>query len=528
MLTKYLFVVGFGLVAANPILQRIPIKLPVQSFQSQPCPSQTCPTKTCPSQTCPTQTRSTPQPCQTCQTPYRNVYSPPSNNCPCNKQAQIAQSALTAQSPQTAQVNPVTNLINQDVLTQLVLRRLFSPPQQAQANPAAASNNCEAQKAPPNIINNYIIIPPEYFKTNETKVNKEGDTKTESKRRRKQSKRRNQEIACSCEDKDKIIVEKLEISCPCDKDTSVVGEPVTKGKIVDDSALKTNVSPKGTITSQNHKRITNYNEVVIEPALKDVDTKKSRKGNRGRKNSLEEAIIKDFCRKHPNVPEEIARSLMKKLKQQFDKRSKPQVVPYPFRPYDYDYYEPALSYPRIYDHPRPYNDVAESDRSRKRKQHRSGRRHKKLKEEVKKNPNLCDKECEKLVEQNPKVINIETETITTEKITASTEKLKENLTVNNSETQMENPDDLLEQLDKMKAKFAKLNEIETTTVSYNKRIEQYPELGKEDKVPTVYDNGVDDYYPDFREDNILFYGSDEEYDSKEDVYDNNGELNSKR
>ncbi|XP_063544802.1 uncharacterized protein LOC134752952 [Cydia strobilella] len=529
MLTSYLFVVGFGLVAANPILQMI--KIPGQSYPSQACP--TCPTQTCPSQTCPSQTCPTSRPpCQTCQTSYRNVYSQPTNNCPCNKQ-------VTAQ-------NPVANIINQDVLSQLVIRRLLSTPQpQTQVNPAPACTNCEAQKAPPNIINNYIVIPPEYFKANETKVDKEEpDTRTrKGKRRRKQSRRRNQEnITCPCEDekeKGKIIVEKQETSCPCDKYTYMVGgDEVKNGKIEDAPSLKTRTvndkvlpesapSSKNTKTSQNDKVVYNYHEVSGETEL--TDTKNTRNSNRDRKIHLEDAIIKDFCRKHPTIPEEIARSLLNKLKHQIDKKENPHYSPYRFSPYSYEHYDPELFYPRSYGYPRAYSDVVESDRrSRKRKQHRSGRRNKKQKEEVKENTDICNEQSEKLVEKNPTVINIETEIISTEKITASAEKVKENLTVNNSETQMETPDDLLDQLDKMKAKFAKLNEIETTTVSYNKRIGQYPELGKEDKVPTVYNNGVDDYYPDFRGDNIPFYASDEECDSKEDMYDKNGGFDSKR
>ncbi|XP_063370727.1 uncharacterized protein LOC134659049 [Cydia amplana] len=522
MLTSYLLVVGFYLVAANPILQRIPI--PGQSYPSQTCP--TCPTQTCPSQTCPTSR----PPCQTCQTPYRNVYSQPTNNCPCNKQ-------VTAQ-------NPVTNLINQDALTQLVMRRLLSTPQpQTQVNPAPASTYCEAQKSPPKIINNYIIIPPEYFKVNETKVDKvESDTRTRKvKRRGKQNRRRNQEnLTCPCEDeqdKGKIIVEKQETSCLCDKDTSS-GTEVKNGKIEDAPSLKTRtvndkvLQEKG-LSSKNTKTSQNIKEVPRETELTDnkhMDPKKTRKGNRERKISLEDAIIKDFCKKHPTIPEEIARSLLKKLIRQIDKKPQnPHYSPYPFAPYGYYHYDPELFYPRSYNYPRAYSDVVESDRrSRKRKQPRSGRRNKKQKEEVKEITDISNKQSEKLVEKNPTVINIETEKITTEKITASTEKVKENLTVNNSETQMETPDDLLDQLDQMKAKFAKLNEIETTTVSYNKRIEQYPELGKEDKVPTVYNNWVDDYYPDFRGDNIPFYASDEECDSKEDMYDKNGGFDSKR
>ncbi|XP_063391261.1 uncharacterized protein LOC134676809, partial [Cydia fagiglandana] len=496
------------------------------------CPTQTCPTQTCPSQTCPTSR----PPCQTCQNPYRNVYSQPTNKCPCNKQ-------VTAQ-------NPVANIINQDALTQLIMRRLLSTPQpQTQANPAPACNYCEAQKPPPNIINNYIIIPPEYFKANETKVDKEeSDTRTrKSERRRKQSRRRNPEnLTCPCEEeenKSKIIREKQETSCLCDKDSSMVGGAEEKnGKIEDAPSLKTRTvsdkvlpenapSSKNTKTSQN-KVVNNYHEVPEDTELTDnnhVDTKKIRKGNRERKMSLEDAIIKDFCKKHPTVPEEIARSLLKKLKHQIDKKENPYYSPYPIAPYVYDHYDPELFYPRSYNYPRSYSDVVETDRrSRKRKQHRSGRRNKKQREEVKENTDKCDKESENLVEKNPTVINIETETITTEKITASTEKVKENLIVNSSETQMETPDDLLDQLDQMKAKFAKLNEIETTTVSYNKRIEQYPELGKEDKVPTVYNNGVDDYYPDFRGDNIPLYSSDEECESKEDIYDKNEGFDSKR
>ncbi|XP_061726458.1 uncharacterized protein LOC133532002 isoform X2 [Cydia pomonella] len=515
MLTSYLFVVGFGLAAANPILQRIPI--PGQSYPSQACP-------TCPTQTCSSQTYSTVRPpCQTCQNPYRNVYSQPTNNCPCNKQ-------VTAQ-------NPVANLINQDALSQLVMRRLLSTPQpQTQVNPAPACTYCEAQKTPPNIINNYIIIPPEYFKTNETKIDKEESGTRKSKRRRKQSKRRNQEnITCPCEDeesKGKIIEEKQESSCLCDKDTSIVGgAEVKNGKIDDAPTLKKDndkVLPESAPSSKNTKT-SQHDEVPRETELADknhLDTKKTRKENRVRKMSLEDAIIKDFCKKHPTIPEEIARSLLKKLKHQMYKKENPHYSPYPFAPYGYHYYDPELFYPRSYDYPWAYTDVVESDRrSRKRKQHRSGRPNRKHKEEVKENTDISNKQSEKIVDKNPTVINIETETITTEKITASTEKVKENVAVNNSETQMENPNDLLDQLDQMKAKFAKLNEIETTTVSYNKHIEQYPELGKEDKVPTVYNNGVDDYYPDFRGDNIPFYASDEECDSKEDIYQYNTNIN---
>ncbi|XP_073964716.1 uncharacterized protein isoform X2 [Choristoneura fumiferana] len=538
MSTVYLLCISVTVVAANPVYQRIPIQL------TQTCPSQTCPTQTVLSQPCPTQTclpQISPSPtCQTCLPKTCSTCQPTFSTLPnqirqascqpCqNNQRSILPLSILARQPPCPCNQPVQNInqpANQEVLNQMVLSQILGPQLQKMLNPnPKACDHCAPKpktEVVPNIINNYIIIPPEYFKTNETKINDEVVRTRGRNGRRRNQKPINDDEDSELDDNDKLLgyVQKFE------EMNNSVRNNVRSGKHVRQRNEEYDVEngpypyeklgiSKASDTSIS--KFLNYDKYQLligntaSPHIANIENKPvgATQKNPNKVKTFEETIIKDFCKNNPAIPEHIAWSLLMNLKRQVQNAETLNQYPQLFNPNN-QARSRTESYRRQKDR-----------RQRRPKQSRSGRRNKNKEKDIQGNKESCDT-CDKIVEINPTVVNVETETFTTEKISTTTEKtVQENVPKKSSETQTTTPKTLIDKLEQIKDKFVKLNEIETTTTNYNKLVETFPELGKEDKVPTVYDNGVD-YYPDFRGDNIAFIASDEELEKYHYTTDRNG------
>lgn len=302
-------------------------------------------------------------------------------------------------------------------------------------------------------------------------------------------------------------------------DNVKVGEPLdnnaqVNARIIDKHVNTTDIH-KNTVTKSNRK-----------PKRKNNSNKpKTMKSNGNLKpQDREEFVVQDFKRKFPNIPESLVRDLICHMKKHLQQEQNTVTNQYPMFPWNFE---------QLYG--TPFFNTPKSSENGKKKSNKRKNRRRKAKSKNKQDANrvsVTDTTTEKystnanatifvasekyqnasdIIEANKikklqgeetiseyepvvKVENI----FVTEKVNTNVEsplEVKGNMYKENTDSKLSTKlDDDTEF--KLQSDAVKPETAESITT---------PELGKEDIVLPMHMNGVDDYYPDFRDDNNAYF-----------------------
>lgn len=255
----------------------------------------------------------------------------------------------------------------------------------------------------------------------------------------------------------------------------------------------------------------NDNSLKLTSRNQDIIPKDTTKFNR------DEAVIQEFLRKFPAIPEDVVRQLLSHLKRQLQ-NEKLGSNPYcPSRPINYDH---------LYNTHSPNRE--RKDRNRSNNVQRKNDRRRNRQRKKKKNENNCDT----TVELSPSIY-VEEPTTTQPIRTSDKSTIKSTTVPSTTQPTTRVPEEdfdyittpkYFKDIPKNPTLVKELNPVETTTQLAKANDSKYPEdandlydktsvpeLGSEDTVPKIYVNKVvDDYYPDFTIDNNAYAFSNED------------------
>ncbi|KAJ2938356.1 hypothetical protein O0L34_g13279 [Tuta absoluta] len=390
--------------------------------------------------------------------------------------------------------------------------------------------NGPCTNGPPQVINNYIIVPPEFLmEDKKSVVDKKPVTE---KRIKKKNNNMNEGIMPQSQ---KTLKKNRGGSnvVPLDNARINARKPINVAKTTDFIRIEVQ-NPKDSSKSKpikNHSQSSNIANKQIDSNTK---TSKKTKNKQSRNNyPREEAVINDFKIRFPYIPEQVVRDLLNHMKRQLMNPNigSPQTY-YPQLPITFD---------QLYGNrfvPFPFTSVPDTNKKSITRTNSNNKQTKKRKTRVrnrKPKTTSTPQPCDDIVESTPAaevtlaVANkIEATTVaaesttevptttttvatTTYQVPTTAEMVTEPVIIDNS------PEKEIHSIEATSLKYTESNSQENIDKNVIQNEVKIPELGSEDIVPHIYSNDLyDEYYPDFTGDLRYYSGEDFSYFSLED------------